>query len=176
MNSWNLSQAPAYNLKIYNVIDSNLQDKVYELIESEEFYFDINLLIEEFNESNNYEWQAGFNGRSGGYLVLYKGGKKKSEHKSYCTNCGQRNFTSIKETGKKCGKCNENCRVDKEFTETFTYSGKGIEDDEVPAEVLRKFRKLAVDIVKSTENMAKSYKVVDEKYQVTKTRKVLVEN
>jgi hypothetical protein len=76
MNSWNLSKAPAYNLKVYNVIDNKLQNKVFELMDTENFYDDINLLIADFDRENGYLWQAGFNGRSGGYLVLYKGGKR----------------------------------------------------------------------------------------------------
>lgn len=82
MNSWNKSTAPAYNLKVYNVIPSNLRNKVYELMECEDFYFYINDLINDFSINNDYIWQAGFNGRSGGYLVLYKGGVK--DKKPFC--------------------------------------------------------------------------------------------
>ena len=174
MNSWNKSQAPAYNLKIYNVIDKELQDKVYEMMDTEDFYSEINLLIKDFESAHNYEWQAGFNGRSGGYLVLYKGGRKKSEHKSYCTDCGQRNFTSIKETGKKCGKCGAEERIDKEFYEVFSCPGKDIEDNEVPIQILKDFRQLAVDIVKSTEYMAKQGEIKEEEYTIIKKRKVLL--
>jgi len=138
MNSWNLSKAPAYNLKVYNVIDNKLQNKVFELMDTENFYDDINLLIADFDRENGYLWQAGFNGRSGGYLVLYKGGKR-------------------------------------EDNSTFTYPGKAIEDNEVPVEVLKKFRQLAIDIIKTVEYMAKNYNIKEEDYTVTKTRKVLIE-
>ena len=173
-NSWNLSQAPAYNLKVYDVIDNKLQNKVYELMESEDFYIDINELIAEFDRQWDYNWQAGFNGRSGGYLVLYKGGRKLSEHKSICINCGQRNFTSVKENNKKCGRCGKNKRIDKEMYEVFNYPGKNIEDGEVSADVLKSFRQLAIDIVKTAEYMAKKCKVEEETYTVTKKRKVIV--
>jgi hypothetical protein len=76
MNSWNLSTAPAFNLKVYNVIPRELQDKVFELMDCENFYDDINMLIRDFDINHNHKWQAGFNGRSGGYLVLYRGGKR----------------------------------------------------------------------------------------------------
>lgn len=82
MNSWNQSTAPAYNLKVYNVIPNDLQDKVYELLDCEDFYDSINFCIYLFNLDNNHNWQAGFNGRSGGYLVLYQGGMK--DGKPYC--------------------------------------------------------------------------------------------
>lgn len=174
MNSWNLSTAPAYNLKVYNVIDNDLHNKVFELMECEFFYEDINNLIHDFNLTNDYQWQAGFNGRSGGYLVLYKGGWRKSDYKSVCTACGQRNFTSVKDTGTKCGKCGKNRRIDKTLKDTFTYTGKEVNDNEVPPEILKAFRKLAVDIVKDTEWKAKNCKVQEETYTIEKTRKVLI--
>lgn len=173
-NSCNLSQAPAYNLKIYNIINNKLRNKVYEMMETDNFYEDINCLIEEFDINNDYIWQAGFNGRSGGYLVLYRGGRTLSEYKSYCPLCGQKNFTSIKETGKKCGHCGKDSRIDKEFYTVFSYPGKNIEDNEVPSEVLKAFRRLAIDIVKDVEYKAKHNKVKDEEYIITKHRKVLI--
>lgn len=77
MNSWNLSKSLAYNLKIYNVIDPELQNKVYDIMGIDGVYEEhINPLLYAFDRKYNHEWQAGFNGRSGGYLVLYRGGIK----------------------------------------------------------------------------------------------------
>ena len=137
MNSWNNSIAPAYNLKVYNVADSDLISKIFELMETEIFWDDINVLINDFDSEHDYQWQAGFNGRSGGYLVLYKGGRNKD------------------------GK-------------PFSYPGKSIGDDEVPGNVLRSFRQLAIDIIKTAEYMAKNFQVIDEEFTVTKTRKVVI--
>ncbi len=123
MNSWNLSTAPAYNMKVRNVIPSKYQDKVYELMGAEGFYDGINMLCNEFDDEHNHEWQAAFNGRSGGYLVLYRGGKHEN---------GQ----------------------------PFSYPGKGIEDSEVPAQVLKDFRRLALEIVQEAIYMAKNAKVI----------------
>lgn len=134
MNSWNRSSSLAYNLKIYNVIDNELQDKVYELMELDEFYDGINELIREFDWFHNYEWQAGFNGRSGGYLVLYKGGIRDGR--------------------------------------PYSQPGIHIEENDVPTHVKKAFRKLAIDIVKTTEYMAKHYVVAEE--EVTKIEKVKV--
>lgn len=75
MNSWNNSTAPAFNLKVYNVIPVGLQSKVFELMNAEDFYLNINDLMSNFDYNHKYEWQVGFNGRSGGYLVLYRGGQ-----------------------------------------------------------------------------------------------------
>jgi hypothetical protein len=76
MNSWNNSQAPAFNLKIYNVITKDLQGKAYELLDSEEYHARIGGLISDFELEHDFAWQAAFNGRSSGYLVIYKGGRK----------------------------------------------------------------------------------------------------
>ena len=139
MNSWNGSKSLAYNLKIYNIIDRELQDACYELLDTEYFYADyINPIVYAFERKYNHEWQAGFNGRSGGYLVLYKGGIN-SDGRRYCK------------------------------------PGMNIEDNEVPSEVKKDFRKLAVDIVKTAEYMAKNYKVEEEEILVPKKVKVLKE-
>lgn len=128
MNSWNLSESMAYNLKVYNVIPRKYQDKVYELMEVDGFYDNINMLINDFDYQFNHNWQAGFNGRSGGYLVLYKGGKN---------------------------------------TDGTVYSqpGLNIEDSEVPTEVKKAFRQLALDIVKMTIDMAKNAEVKTGSYK-----------
>jgi len=174
MNSWNGSTAPAYNLKVYNVIDNKLQDKVFELMECDGFYDDINFLIAEFDRDFDYQWQAGFNGRSGGYLVLYRGGKKDG-HKSICTKCGQRNYKTIEETQNNiCGNCGKKTRINKNLPIIYSLPGQSIDDKEVPVEVLKAFRRLAVDIVKSVEYTAKNCTVKDETYIVEKTRKVIV--
>lgn len=71
MNSWNRETAPAYNLKIYNVIPAEFRNKVYEIINFDEYWLDVKMLISEFEKRTDFEYTAGFNGRSGGYLVLY---------------------------------------------------------------------------------------------------------
>jgi len=168
LGSWNNSTAPAYNLneishnEVHNVVDNNLQGKVFEMLELEtdDLHYEFGELISEFNCENDYKWQAGFNGRSGGYLVLYKGGKK-SSHKSICDNCGQRNFTSVKETGNLCGNCGQDARVDRLLYDTFVLAGKAIADGDVPADVLKALW------------FAKNSEVTIHEYQVTKTHKVL---
>jgi len=172
MNSWNLSTAPAYNLKIHKVIPRELQDKVFEMLECENFYDEINLLISEFGREHNWKWQAGFNGRNGGYLVLYTGGRKLSESKSICLKCGQRNFTTVENTGTKCGACHEESRVNREMWDIFTET-KGIEDEDVPEDVMKSFDDLAHAIVNTVIENAQSCSVEEEEYIVTKTRKVI---
>ena len=113
MNSWNRSTSYACNMKLYKLgLDQETEDKLWDMIQVPEFYEWLNERIEDFNWQHNYLWQAGWNGRSGGYLVLYQGGTKPSGYRSYCTKCGQKNYTSVAETGNWCGVCNEEARVD----------------------------------------------------------------
>lgn len=176
MNSWNLSKAPAYNLKVYNVIDRELQNKVFELMETEGYFDIINSLINDFNQEHNYNWQAGFNGRSGGYLVLYIGGRETKYISEDMFNTNHPSGVYISDNirwcdlarAKKLGILNKTIT-----TRIYSQPGKNIEDNEVPADVLKSFRKLAVDIVKTTESLAKHSEIKEESYTVTKTRKVL---
>lgn len=39
-------------------------------------------------------------------------------HRSYCLECSQRNFTTVEDTGTKCGKCGKNARVNNTFYKT----------------------------------------------------------
>ena len=114
----------------------------------------------DFNRKHNYLWQAGWNGRSGGYLVLYQGGTKPSGYRSYCTKCGQKNYTSVAETGNRCGVCNEEARIDfsKPLIQIFSYPGREVDMGEdfedwslyelkQRTELVQEFDQLADDIV-----------------------------
>lgn len=74
MNSWNRETAPAYNIKLYNIgLNNEEQGKLLDFMQYENAYDLLNEAIYEFNVENNAAgFKAGINGRSGGYLVLYK--------------------------------------------------------------------------------------------------------
>ena len=76
MNSWNRSTAYANNVKIYNlgIEDKEVEDKIYSLAymseDTADVFFDVHELIRGFVRDTGYD--AGFNGRSNGYLVMYE--------------------------------------------------------------------------------------------------------
>ena len=71
MSSWNNSTSYANKVKVWDVIPGHLQDNAFELLETDMFYeLHINWLLEDF-DMENAGYSAGFNGRSGGYIVLY---------------------------------------------------------------------------------------------------------
>lgn len=188
MNSWNRSTSYACNMKIHSFgLDSGTEDRLYELIQVPEFYDLLNYLIQEFSEQNSYLWQAGWNGRSGGYLVLYQGGRKPSGYHSYCTNCGQKNYRSVKETGARCGRCQEEARVDFNMPpmEVFTYPGRGTDMDEdfqdwtlhelrQRTELVQAFDRLADDIVARALDIANEYSVQEQVVYIPQRKMVLI--
>jgi len=55
MNSWNNSTSYAHNMKVYNCgLDSEVVDNLYELMETQQFYDELNRLIEYFDREHNY--------------------------------------------------------------------------------------------------------------------------
>lgn len=74
MNAWNQSTSYANNVKIHNLnIPKESEDLAYQIVYGEidafEYEFDVNITLNDFMTRTGYA--IGFNGRSGGYLVLY---------------------------------------------------------------------------------------------------------
>lgn len=69
MSSWNGLKSIANNVKVYNL---NLEGDAWEALAALERddYFTVNDMIEDW-EYEHKGYKVGFNGRSGGYLVLY---------------------------------------------------------------------------------------------------------
>ena len=187
MNSWNRSTSYACNMKLYKLgLDRETEDKLWDMIQVPEFYERLNERIEDFNRQHNYLWQAGWNGRSGGYLVLYQGGTKPSRYRSYCTKCGQKNYTSIAETGNWCGVCNEEARVDyiKPPMQIFSFPGRDVDMDEdfedwslyelqQRTELVQEFDRLADDIVAEALYIAQNHSVEERTVYMPTTELVL---
>jgi len=95
MSSWNQSTSYANKVKIHSVIPASHSNTVYELIDTEGFYERLNDILNDWGRENDWKYQAGFNGRSGGYIVMYEGYRKESSHKSRCSSCYQRNFKKV---------------------------------------------------------------------------------
>lgn len=175
-NSWNVSSSYACNMKLYHLgLPRELEDKLWDMLEVEEFYDPINQLRRQFAEEHDYQWQAAFNGRSGGYLVLYQGGRKPTGHKSYCTCCGQRNFTSVTETNNVCGRCGQHTRVDytRPPMEVYAYPMRGVDSGEDYEDwslselrerttLVQEFDRLADAIVSAGIKTAETHEVTEE--------------
>ncbi|MFC1652702.1 hypothetical protein ACFL3F_03175 [Planctomycetota bacterium] len=189
MNSWNRSTSYANNIKLHNVkkpeaIDN---DTWYEMLSISEWQDQLSDMLEDFGRKHNCQWQAGINGRSGGYVVLYKGGIKPSGHKSYCIECGQKNYQAVPEGGTgTCGRCNAKARVNfqKTHMQVFTWPGKDIDmhedfedwtmsDLQARVELIHDFDRLCDDIASVYVDLCRNYRITEEEILVPKTFKVL---
>lgn len=132
MNSWNKATSYSRCVKINRLTfpDNETRNRAYDLLQCEGTMDEsgVNDVLRQFAEDHYWEWQIGFNGRSSGYLVLYQGGRKPSEYKSWCMRCGQGNFTEADAGGSKCGRCgSEKSRLNQTRYQVFTNPGKGLD-------------------------------------------------
>ncbi|MCK4887445.1 MAG: hypothetical protein KAS96_08665 [Planctomycetes bacterium] len=189
MNSWNRSTSYANNIKLHNVdkpadIDN---DTWWEMLWITDWQNQLSNLLEDFGRKYSFQWQVGINGRSGGYVVLYKGGIKPSGYKSYCTHCGQKNYQAIAEGEIGiCGRCDAKARVNfkQAHMQVFTWPGKSVDEYEdfedwtlsalrERVELIQDFDRLCDDITAAYIDLCRNYRVTEEEIFVPKTIKVL---
>ena len=187
MNSWNRSSSYAHNMKFHSLgLERDTVSKLFELFQCDGFFEPFSDLIHDFGSNHDWLWQARFNGRSGGYLVLYQGERKPSGYKSFCPKCGQMNWTSITENDDKCGVC-KNDRKDFISPHMTINVIPGCGTDEYDdfedwemhclrerVKLVQSFGKLADSILAEAVYMTKEYNAGEEEYTVVKTRSVLV--
>ena len=188
MNSWNRSTSYACNLKIDRLgLDFEVINKLFDMIDTQEFFYAQQELRDAFGAAHDYRWQVRMNGRSGGYLVLYQGNQRPSQYKSFCICCGQKNYTSVSETGAQCGACHRETRIDYDAppTEITVYPYRSTDDGEDYEEwsmhqlkervrLVQELDRLADALVQQAVTMAQNYSVAEEEYYLPQTRKVLV--
>lgn len=187
MNSWNQATSYACNLKIHRLgLAAEITSKLFDMLDTQEFYDLRAETIGAFNQAHDFHWQAGFNGRSGGYLVLYQGELRPSGYLSYCTCYGQRNYRSVSENGNVCGACGKPGRVDYRTPpmHPVTFPGRGLdmEDDYEDwsmsalrdrVRLVQELDRLADELVSQAIHLAREYEVVEETYFVPQTHRVL---
>lgn len=189
MNSWNRSTSYANCIKLhqFDKPDNINSDTWWEMLWITEWQEKLSDLLEDFSRKYNWQWQAGVNGRSSGYVVLYRGGIKPSGHKSYCTHCGQKNYQAVLEGEVGiCGRCDAKARVNFKQTamQVFTWPGKEVdmyEDFEdwtlselrERVELVQDFDRLCETIVSEYIDICKNYRITEEEILVPKTIKVL---
>lgn len=133
MNSWNRSSSYAVCVKVGRLkMTQEQHNACYELLTCPDCldYSGFNDRLSHFDAENAYDWQAGQNGRSGGYIVLYRGALKPSGYKSHCIDCGQQCMEPATPERNRCGRCGKNSRVNYEspHLKVEVYPGKGVDD------------------------------------------------
>lgn len=181
MNSWNNATSYAARVKIYDFVPRDLQDRAFDLLDVEETYEPINEILGEWDREQGFQYQTGFKGRSCGYIVMYQGGKKPSEYKRVCQDCGQRNYRADATT---CGRCGSTNMHDYKSEETFTLPGKSIDQDETFEDwstedirdrykLVKSFDRMVERAKKEFINLCRSFRVSEETVLVEKKVKVL---
>jgi hypothetical protein len=189
MNGWNQSTSYANCIKLHAItkpLDIN-EDVWWQMLEISDWQTTLNDLLEDFGKTHNWQWQAGINGRSGGYVVLYRGGIKPSGYKSYCTACGQKNYQALPQgVIGPCGRCHAKARVTFEHTDqqVFAWPGKDVDMHEdfedwpvseirERVELIQDFDKLSINIIETYAHFCRHYRITEEEILVPKTVKVL---
>lgn len=92
MSSVNRATSYAHCVKLHRLgLTAEQCDNASDVLATD-FVDEISWPIHEFTREQNGCYTIGFNGRSGGYLVLMESRYKDTGHKSRCRSCGQLNF------------------------------------------------------------------------------------
>lgn len=89
----------SHNIKVYNLgLTQEQTEKAYQVINSDDNPWDhLDHVIDSYQEETSFRYSMGTAGRSSGYLLMHHAERVKSEYKSFCTQCGQRNFKRVHE-------------------------------------------------------------------------------
>jgi hypothetical protein len=186
-HSWNRATSYARKIKIHQLgLDRETENKCYDMLEISEAFEDFTSILRDFALRHDFAWQIAQNGRSGGYLALYQGGRKDSGYKTRCNTC----FIPTWYAGKQpChrAECDGVLEpLSKPLWETYVHSGRGVDDDgdydSISYEELRERVVLVSDFDRTCQlaieafvNYAKIHEVQEKEIMVPKTVKVAVE-
>lgn len=158
LNSWNRLYTIANNVKIYNLDIEGDEWRLLEMLQLDD-YFTLNCLIEEW-EQEHKNYRVGFNGRSGGYLVL--GNKEDNKH---IFDNYQQDFILEADTFEEF----------KTFLHNANYTLKQYKSELVKmVEIVQEFDQLCDDLVTECQYMLDNYEIEEEERTYTKKVKVLV--
>jgi hypothetical protein len=111
MNSWNRGASYANRVKIRHLGLTREQDsKAYDILNTN-YWDELRYVIDDFTLAMDGHYSIGTNGRSGGYLVLYRGEYYDPGYKSRCRACGQLNYQHVSHEVGQCGLCGKMDRV-----------------------------------------------------------------
>lgn len=144
LNSWNRLDSIANNVKIYKL---GLDWDILDILQVDN-YCTLNTMIEDW-EIIHPGYKVGFNGRSGGYLVLYNDNNNSSVLDYYVDT--NDNYDDFKEDVQ------------------LNYGGLKWYKDELvnQVELVQEFDKLCDDLVEECRYMLKHYKIVEKERNVT---------
>lgn len=189
MNSWNRATSYAQCVKLHHLgLAASDFDKACDVLQTAEASDAWQPVIDDFTEAQAGRATIGFNGRSGGYLVLYESAYQDSPYRSYCPACGQCNYQLATPENCQCGGCGAMSRVNYTVAprQLVVWPGRGMDEtrdfNDWPISHLRERVRLvqafdrACDRIRdSFIDLIQGFDVVDEDYVVIQQRRVLQE-
>jgi len=186
MNSWNRSSSYANCVKVHRLDLTREQlENAWEMLDMPPVYDAIHVVLEEWAIKHEWRYQIGFNGRSGGYLVLYQGGLDwKNAKTARCDECGKLTWHK-QDTPCTSDGCDGTLRVLPEpRPQIVTYPGRGLDEsadfdgwamDDLRDRVrlIQDFDRLCDEAVALFVSYCDNYKVIEREIMVPKTVKVL---
>lgn len=197
MNSWNRGNSYANRIKVHHLgLTKEQEGRAWKILSIDcyaDFWNEIRYPIDNFTAETGGAYTIGSNGRSGGYLVLYRGEYHDPGYKSRCCSCGQLNFQLVPPSaadGKgQCGRCGKHERIN--LTRSLRWHrvlGGGIDDDcsledlmelsvgslRDKVELVQLFDRTCDDIRANFIDLLENSTVVEETVMVPKTVKRIV--
>jgi hypothetical protein len=189
MNSWNRVTSYANRVKVqYLGLTKDQQARSWDILDTD-FWEEIRFPIDSFTEEMGGAYTIGTNGRSGGYLVLYRGEYYDPGYKSQCRACGQLNYQAVNGEVARCGKCGELTRVNlSQPLRWHRVKGGGIDDDmsreefmewsmadlRDRVELVSRFDRACDEVREAFINLLDHCKVIEETVMVPKTIRRIV--
>lgn len=186
MNSWNRSTSYANCVKIHHLdLTREQMGKAWAMLDMAEVFDVIHGILHEWSAAHEWRWQVGFNGRSGGYLVLYQGGLDyKNAKTAQCDTCGKLTWHKENVPCTTSG-CSGTLKVlEKPRAQVVTYPGRGLDQSEDFGEwsmdslrdrvkLVQEFDQLCDAVVAEFLYYCDEYTVVEKDVMVPKKVKVL---
>ena len=183
MNSWNRATSYANCVKIHTLgLTPEQLATAWQLLDIAEVYNTIQVMLDQWAAERDWEWQAHFNGRSSGYLVLYQG--RLDYRTAQCDGCGKLTWHT-KDTPCTTEQCEGTLLVLPEpRPRIVTYPGRGT-DGSVDFEdwglidlrdrvrLVQEFDLLCDSAVAAFADFCDYYQVVEREVWVPRTVKVL---
>jgi hypothetical protein len=186
MNSWNRSTSYANCVKVHRLdLTPEQLRQAWDMLDMPEVYDAIHRVLGEWTEKHDWRWQVGFNGRSGGYLVLYQGALDyQNARTAQCDVCGKLTWHDKEQPCTSDG-CGGTLRVlPKPRPQIVTYPGRGLDESENYADwsltdlrdrvrLVQDFDRLCDAVVAVFVDCCETCTVVEREILVPKTVKVL---
>ena len=186
MNSWNRSTSYANCVKIHKLDLTPAQlETAWDMLDMPQVYDLIHRVFEEWATARDWRFQIGFNGRSGGYLVLYQGGLDwKNARTAQCDECGKLTWHK-EDTPCTSDGCDGALRALPEpRPQIVTYPGRGMDEGEDfidwsmadlrdRVRLIQDFDRVCDEAVAVFVGFCDNYRVVEEEILVPKAVKTL---